>query len=46
MAGVTADRIHLCGLSTVSHPDILESYRVEGERAGRMAALIVVPPSA
>jgi hypothetical protein len=46
MSGLTSDRVHLCGLSTASHADILESYRVEGERAGRMAALIVVPPSA
>ena len=36
-------QIHLCGLSTVSHPDIFDSYRVAGERAGRMAAIIVVP---
>jgi len=46
MSGLTADRIHLCGLSTGSHADVLESYRVEGERSGRMAAVIVVPPSA
>ena len=37
------ERISLCGLSTVSHPDIFDSYRVEGERAGRMAGIIVVP---
>ena len=42
-AGVGADHISLCGLSTVSHPEIFDSYRVEGERAGRMSALIVVP---
>lgn len=42
-AGVTADRIFRCGLSTVSHPDVFDSYRVAGERAGRMAAIIVVP---
>ena len=42
-AGVDATDITRCGLSTVSHPDIFDSYRVEGERAGRMAALIVVP---
>jgi len=44
-AGVGADHISLCGLSTVSHPGIFDSYRVDGDRAGRMAALIVVPPA-
>lgn len=43
-AGVSADHIYTCGLSTVSHPDVFDSYRVAGERAGRMAALIIVPP--
>jgi YfiH family protein len=42
-AGVPLDHIYTCGLSTVSHANIFESYRVDGERAGRMAALIVVP---
>ena len=42
-AGVDAANISLCGLSTVSRPDIFDSYRVEGERAGRMAGIIVVP---
>ena len=42
-AGVGAAGISLCALSTVSHPGIFDSYRVEGERAGRMAAIIVVP---
>ena len=42
-AGVDRTRIHLAGLSTVSHPDVFDSYRVAGERAGRMAAVIVVP---
>ena len=42
-AGVDAGDISLCGLSTVSHPEIFDSYRVEGERAGRMAGIIVVP---
>jgi polyphenol oxidase len=45
-AGVDARRIFLCGLSTVSHPEIFDSYRAEGERAGRMAAIIVVPARA
>jgi YfiH family protein len=45
-AGLAGDHIYTCGLSTVSHPDAFESYRVDGERAGRMAALIVVPSPA
>ena len=42
-AGVEPNSISLCGLSTVSHPDVFDSYRVAGDRAGRMAAIIVVP---
>lgn len=42
-SGLRADRVFTCRLSTVSHPAIFDSYRVEGERAGRMAGLIVVP---
>ena len=42
-AGLRPDTIYLCGLSTVSHPGIFDSYRVAGERAGRMAGIIVVP---
>lgn len=42
-AGIAPAQIHVCGLSTVSHPGVFDSYRVDGERAGRMAALIVVP---
>ena len=45
-AGVAASRIFVSGLSTVSHPEIFDSYRVKGERAGRMAAIIVVPAPA
>jgi polyphenol oxidase len=44
--GLLDEHIHVCGLSTVSHPEIFESYRVDGDRAGRMAALIVVPSPA
>ena len=44
-SGVHAEHIHVCGLSTVSHPEVFDSYRVDGERAGRMAGLIVVPPA-
>lgn len=42
-AGMREDRIHLSRLCTKTHSDVFESYRVEGERAGRMAALIAVP---
>ena len=42
-AGVASDRIWTSGLSTVSNPAVFSSYRVDGERAGRMAAVIVVP---
>lgn len=42
-AGMSGDAIHLCRLSTVSNAAIFDSYRVEGERAGRMAGIIVVP---
>ena len=45
-AGLTADHIDLCGLSTLPHPDVFASYRRDGERAGRMAALIRVPSHA
>jgi YfiH family protein len=45
-AGLRADHIHLCRLSTVSHPDVFDSYRVAAERAGRMAGIITVPATA
>jgi polyphenol oxidase len=45
-AGLRRDRIFTSGLSTVTHPSVFESYRVDGERAGRMAGLIVVPSPA
>lgn len=45
-AGVRADRVFSCGLSTVAHAGVFESYRVDGENAGRMAALVVVPSPA
>lgn len=45
-AGLADEHIYICRLSTVSNPGIFDSYRVDGERAGRMAALIVVPPPA
>lgn len=42
-AGVPADRISICGLSTLAHADVFDSYRAAGERAGRMAAVVAVP---
>jgi YfiH family protein len=42
-AGVLPQHIHVSGLSTVSHSDVFDSYRVDAERAGRMAGIIVVP---
>ena len=45
-SGLAANHIDICGLSTVSHTEVFDSYRVDGERAGRMAALIVVPSPA
>jgi YfiH family protein len=44
-SGVKPDHIYTCRLSTVTHPDVFDSYRVMGEAAGRMAGVIVVPPS-
>lgn len=45
-AGVLPGNIFSCGLSTLTHSDVFESFRADRERAGRMAGLIVVPPSA
>ncbi|MFM8533445.1 MAG: peptidoglycan editing factor PgeF [Acidimicrobiia bacterium] len=42
-AGVAPGNIFVSGLSTMTHPGIFDSYRVDGERAGRMAGVIVVP---
>ena len=42
-AGIAKDHIYLCGLCTKTHHDVFESYRVDGDQAGRMAALIRVP---
>lgn len=42
-AGLRPDRIFAAGLSTVRHTDLFDSYRGQGERAGRMGALITVP---
>jgi len=42
-AGVPADQIFTCGLSTLAHTEVFDSFRSAGERAGRMAAVIAVP---
>jgi purine-nucleoside/S-methyl-5'-thioadenosine phosphorylase / adenosine deaminase len=43
-SGVPADRIHLAGLCTASHPDLLCSYRRDGKAAGRIAGAIRTSP--
>lgn len=40
LAGVPEAQIHACGLCTAMHLDVLTSYRVEKEKAGRIAAAI------
>lgn len=42
-AGVPADRVHVSGLCTMTHRPLLHSYRADGPRAGRMAAIVRVP---
>jgi YfiH family protein len=42
-AGVKEEHIHLARLCTQTHLDTFDSFRAEGDRAGRMAALIKVP---
>lgn len=40
LAGVPEHNIHLAGLCTAMHLDVLTSYRAEKERAGRIAGVI------
>ena len=40
LAGVPENQIYLSGLCTAMHLDVLTSYRVEKEKAGRLAAAI------
>lgn len=40
LAGVPDDQIHVAGLCTAMHLDVLTSYRAEREKAGRIAAAI------
>jgi copper oxidase (laccase) domain-containing protein len=35
--------IHVAGLCTQTHRDVFESFRAEGDQAGRMAAIVVAP---
>jgi copper oxidase (laccase) domain-containing protein len=40
LAGVPEGRIHLSGLCTAMHLDVLTSFRAEKEKAGRLAGAI------
>jgi len=40
LAGVREERVHVSGLCTAMHLDVLTSYRSERERAGRIAGVI------
>jgi len=40
LAGLSEDNVHLSGLCTAMHLDVLTSYRAEKERAGRLIGLI------
>lgn len=42
-AGISEERLFVCGLCTQTHRHVFESYRADGAGAGRMAALIAVP---
>lgn len=42
-AGVPDDHLYICRLCTQTHREIFESYRADGDQAGRNAALIAVP---
>ena len=42
-AGVPRAHVNVAGLCTKTHVHVLESFRVDGDRAGRMAAMIVAP---
>ena len=50
LAGVREENIHVCGLCTAMHLDVLTSYRAEKEDAGRIAGVIrasvSIPPIA
>ena len=42
-AGLAPGAVHVAALCTRTHVHVFESFRAEGERAGRMAALITAP---
>ena len=42
-AGIRPANIHVAGLCTQTHRDVFESFRAEGDQAGRMAAIVVAP---
>jgi hypothetical protein len=44
LAGVPGSQIHVSGLCTAMHLDVLTSYRVEGQGAGRLAGIICAGP--
>ena len=44
--GVPGGQVHVAGLCSKTHVSVLESFRVEGNRAGRMAAIVVAPLAA
>lgn len=46
LAGVDEAHIHLSGLCTAEHLDVLTSYRAEKDRAGRLAGVIRTAESA
>jgi len=45
LAGIPEEQVHLSGLCTAMHLDVLTSYRVEKEKAGRLVAAIRPRPS-
>jgi YfiH family protein len=44
LAGVPEQNIHDCGLCTAMHLDVLTSFRMEKEKAGRIAGVIRAQP--
>ena len=42
-AGIPAEQVFICGLSTLAYPDIFDSFRSAGAAAGRMTAIVSVP---
>lgn len=40
LAGIGEENLHMCGLCTAMHLDVLTSYRAEKDKAGRLVAAI------